>query len=140
MSINTTESTPAIEVPEAFLEAYITAALWSSTYEDADGDTQNMDDGEYDLAEETRTAMRRDCEEWFRHCQQSDLPPVPEYDDPEYSDDEKSGHDLWLTRNGHGAGYWDRDLGELGDKLTEAAEALGGRDLYVGDDGHIYQS
>lgn len=24
--------------------------------------------------------------------------------------DEQIGHDLWLTRGGHGAGFWDRDL------------------------------
>ena len=24
------------------------------------------------------------------------------------------GHDLWLTRNGHGAGFWDRGLGAQG--------------------------
>jgi len=32
--------------------------------------------------------------------------------------DEQIGHDLWLTRGGHGAGFWDRDLPN-GDKLTE---------------------
>lgn len=33
-------------------------------------------------------------------------------------DEEQIGHDFWLTRNGHGAGFWDRDLGEIGEKLT----------------------
>lgn len=28
------------------------------------------------------------------------------------------GHDLYLTSAGHGVGFWDRDLGELGDKLS----------------------
>jgi len=37
-------------------------------------------------------------------------------------DDDQVGHDLWLTRRGHGAGFWDRGLGDIGDKLTEAAE------------------
>jgi len=32
--------------------------------------------------------------------------------------DEQIGHDLWLTRGGHGAGFWDRGLPN-GDKLTE---------------------
>ena len=30
-------------------------------------------------------------------------------------------HDYWLTRNRHGAGFWDRGLGDLGDRLTELA-------------------
>lgn len=49
----------------------------------------------------------------------------------------KLGHDLWLTRNGHGAGYWDRGLGEIGTELTKAAKALGSQDLYVAD-GYIH--
>lgn len=35
------------------------------------------------------------------------------------------GHDFWLTRNGHGAGFWDRDLGALGDTLSKIAESFG---------------
>ena len=37
------------------------------------------------------------------------------------------GHDLWLTRNGHGAGFWDRkelEEGDLGDKLTAIAKGM----------------
>lgn len=38
------------------------------------------------------------------------------------------GHDLWLTRQHHGTGFWDRDelkANGLGDKLTEVAHAMG---------------
>lgn len=52
--------------------------------------------------------------------------------------DDYNGHDFWLTRNRHGVGFWDRDLGEVGDRLTKAAHACGEVDLYVGDDGRIY--
>jgi hypothetical protein len=48
------------------------------------------------------------------------------------------GHDFWLTRNGHGAGFWDRGLGEVGDELTAMAKPYGGCDLYAGDDGRLY--
>ena len=48
------------------------------------------------------------------------------------------GHDLWLTRNRHGAGFWDRGQGELGDLLTKWAHAEGEANLTVGDDGMIY--
>jgi hypothetical protein len=47
------------------------------------------------------------------------------------------GHDLWLTQNHHGAGFWDRGLGELGDELTTAAHAEGSADLYVDDEGWL---
>ncbi|MEK6828593.1 MAG: hypothetical protein AABY15_00565 [Nanoarchaeota archaeon] len=48
------------------------------------------------------------------------------------------GHDLWLTRNGHGAGFWDRGLGEVGDQLTAIAKEMGTKTLYRGDDGQIH--
>jgi hypothetical protein len=48
------------------------------------------------------------------------------------------GHDFWLTRNGHGAGFWDRQLGELGQQLTDASKAYSGLDLYLGDDSLVY--
>ena len=52
-------------------------------------------------------------------------------------DASSAGHDFWLTRNHHGAGFWDRGLGEVGRKLTEAAHVYGDYDLYVGDDGKV---
>ncbi len=52
----------------------------------------------------------------------------------------KAGHDFWLTRERHGAGFWDEGLGSIGDRLTEAAHAYGSFDLYVGDDGMIHGS
>jgi hypothetical protein len=52
--------------------------------------------------------------------------------------DEQLGHDIILTANHHGAGFWDRGLGEVGDALTSIAHGLGGYDLYVGDDGKLY--
>lgn len=52
------------------------------------------------------------------------------------------GHDYLLTRDGHGAGFWDCGLGELGDYLTEIAESNGGSEradgsLQVTADGEI---
>lgn len=51
---------------------------------------------------------------------------------------EQIGHDLWLTRNHHGAGFWDRGLGEIGDLLTTEAHRLAECYLYEGDDGCLY--
>ena len=36
-----------------------------------------------------------------------------------------AGHDFALTRNGHGTGFWDRGLGEMGDMLTEECKPYG---------------
>lgn len=50
------------------------------------------------------------------------------FDDSQGYPEEYAGHDFWLTRCGHGCGYWDRGLGELGDRLTEAAKGYGSPD------------
>lgn len=48
------------------------------------------------------------------------------------------GHDIWLTRSGHGAGFWDRGLGEIGDKLSDIASDMGEKSLFWGEDGKIH--
>lgn len=53
-------------------------------------------------------------------------------------DPEQAGHDLWLTRNHHGTGFWARGLGEAGDILDRVAKEMGEQYAYVGDDGWIY--
>jgi len=51
----------------------------------------------------------------------------------------KGCHDFWLTRNGHGAGFWDGDWDdETGKRLTTISKKYVEIDLYVGDDGKIY--
>lgn len=47
-----------------------------------------------------------------------------------YPSDDYAGHDLYLTRNGHGAGFWDRDYSdgparEALMRMDEHARALG---------------
>lgn len=54
--------------------------------------------------------------------------------------DSQIGHDFILTRNGHGAGFWDRGLGDRGDRLSDAAKVYGSIDAYIGDDGKVYFS
>jgi len=92
-----------------------------------------------DIAPETRKAMEKDCEKFIAENEAA----LGDYAEiigshPEYTESEKAGHDFWLTRNGHGAGFWDRGIGETGDTLTKASEGFGGVDLYVGDDGKLY--
>jgi len=47
------------------------------------------------------------------------------------------GHDFWLTRNGHGTGFWDRDLGDVGEKLSKIATSMGEKNLFWDDEGKI---
>ena len=51
----------------------------------------------------------------------------------------QAGHDFWLTRNGHGAGFWDGDWEESkGERLTASSKAFGEFNLHPGDDGKLY--
>jgi hypothetical protein len=47
------------------------------------------------------------------------------------------GHDVWLTRNGHGAGFWDRDMGDMGERLSEVARSLGEATSWVDEGGTV---
>lgn len=50
------------------------------------------------------------------------------------------GHDIWLTRNHHGTGFWDRGYPDgIGERLTALAQGMGEVSLVLGDDGLIYQ-
>jgi hypothetical protein len=48
---------------------------------------------------------------------------------------DSAGHDYALTRNGHGAGFWDRGLCDIdrdyGEELSDAARSYGGRMITV---------
>lgn len=43
------------------------------------------------------------------------------------------GHNFWLSRQGHGTGFWDRGWGEVGDTLHAAAKTFGKVYIYVHD-------
>jgi hypothetical protein len=118
---------------DKMVDAYIECALWSSTnFTSEDDDGTPFDDGygPDDIAPETVAAFYEDCEA-FATANADDLATMSP---------EQAGHDFWLTQNRHGAGFWDRGLGAVGDRLTAAAHAYGSVDLYVGDDGKVYAS
>ncbi|MBP7280327.1 MAG: hypothetical protein KBA66_02035 [Leptospiraceae bacterium] len=49
------------------------------------------------------------------------------------------GHDLWLTRNSHGAGFWDRGYDKkISNLLTNAALSLGRCEVEAGDEGWLH--
>lgn len=114
---------------DAFTLAYIQAALWSST--DYAGHPLDKSFTAEDIAPETLLRMSQDCAQFQRGNRGYLIDRDAAF----------GGHDFWLTRNGHGAGFWDGDWPELDAKhLTRAAHAFGSFDLYVGDDGRVYGS
>jgi hypothetical protein len=121
---------------DQILSGYLEAMLWSST--DMDEGNKNLDD-KYDvedISDELEAASIKDIETFLKKAEEKGV-DLSKYNNSQI------GHDLWLTRAGHGAGFWDGDYkldedGKDGDILTEIAEALGNREPYVGDDGKIY--
>ena len=118
------------------LASYLGTALWSST-----GDDDEPLDNEfsiYDFDEEAMASASGDVEKFIAPLPRADEGPSESF---ERQDIEKVMHDFWLTRNGHGAGFWDGDYPEaLGALLTVLAEKFGDTDIYVGDDGKLYFS
>lgn len=95
-----------------FFRAYIEAVYFTET-----GET-DQPESDADLTHEFLRQSAMDCDRFFnvygeligRHRI------------------EKAGHDFWLTRNGHGVGFWDRPEiygREFSDELTRAAEFAG---------------
>lgn len=112
----------------AFTRGYVEAAMWTLTNDNG----ESLDDlGLHDIAEDTLAQAEADCRA-FQTANQADL-------DATGADDAQHGHDFWLTRNRHGAGFWDRGYGHSGRRLTNAAHAAGNVDWCVGDDGRVYQ-
>lgn len=134
------DNLPQVSTPlqlDTFTRAYIECALWSSSDDDDTPLDESYDID--DLAPATLADIAEDCRQF--QADNAEL-LAQAYDlyshNPEWLHDEQAGHDFWLTRNGHGAGFWDRGLGDVGTRLTDAAHAWGSSDLYVGDDGLIY--
>ncbi len=127
------------EQVDEFTLAYIEAALWSTNDESDESGGEPLDSnyGIDDLDPETLAKMADDC----RRFQEENAADLALYDHPQWTAAELGGHDLWLTRNGHGCGFRDRTdclPKEARDRLTAAAGKAGERHLYVGDDGMIY--
>lgn len=124
-----------------FTIAYIECMLWSSNDESTPEGGEPLDKN-YDISDIASEAMVKIVADCARFQQENAaLLAEAEYKGSrsrEWSKEELAGHDFWLTRVGHGAGFWDRDLGEVGDKLTEAAKNFGEVWPCVGDDGKIY--
>jgi len=122
----------ADQMEQIFLDGYLECALWSSI-DNATGEPLDENHGMDDIDPQTLEDLKREALQFFNDNIEliNDTPDGYSYG--------HAGHDLWLTRNGHGAGFWDGDAGRSGDALTSKAEALGEIDLYIGDDGLIYK-
>ena len=100
-----------------FIMGYMKCAVWS----------EELQEPSLDFSSETRDRIIDDCLAFLEKAQ--DLIPNDKWT--------QAGHDFWLTRNGHGTGFWDRPEiygKENIQKLTEISESFGNYDLIVDDE------
>ena len=112
-------------------KAYVECALWSSL----DNDDLPLDDRFCleDIDGESQEEIVYDIYGFLCVLQEQNIPWRDEWTLEEF------GHDFWLTRNGHGTGFWDRGR-SLGGVLTKWAKVFGEQYLYVGEYGELHVS
>lgn len=115
-----------------FLSGYAYAILWANAY---------RYEGEEMVLDEDATYAYHSPGKWWEDCG-IDLDDAREFFHAHWpvlwdlgkDDFAQHGHDFALTRNGHGAGFWDRGYGEVGERLTESAKVYGEHSV-ITDDG-----
>lgn len=100
---------------EDFIQGYLECAEWCGLDEE---DRESFRETEFvRWSDEAYYGAFKDCAD-FVGSNMEDLHGL---------DCSKTGADFWLTRCGHGAGFWDRGLGARGERLTKAAHIYGER-------------
>lgn len=110
---------------QEFEKAFIAALLWSSTMDD-ETPFDEIGSGIADFDLESAERLRQECRSFLAQAGERIQPG-------QYS---QAGHDFALTRNHHGAGFWDRAevYGKKNaNKLTELAHTFMELNLYTND-------
>ncbi len=127
---------PFIQALDRMAYGYLIGLLWSTNDESTPSGGNPLDEtfSPEDMTDEFWLQTRQDV--WkFVEAEKEGYWRV---------DPNRAGIDLWLTRAGHGAGFWDGDwdrmCGEgVGDYLTKIVnDTFESVDVYVGDDGELY--
>ena len=109
---------------DTVVQHYITALLWSETADSG----EPLDSTDYELSQAAINTAEGDCESFL----EVHAALVAEL--PDWYTAAQLGHDFLLTRNGHGVGFWDRGLGDLGQQLTAAAQSYGTIHAFINGD------
>lgn len=131
LQIGTAEAAAVFNDLPAFTRGYIESMFFTNCSSPDDGELENATFA--DLATETLDQIKADCSTFEKtHA----LLLESAYEHGDYGP-ESAGRDFWYTRNGHGVGFWDRGLGEIGDTLADACRHTE-ISPYLGDDGKVY--
>lgn len=102
---------------DSFFEAYLTAALWSTT--DDNGEPLDTNHTIADIDPDCASILKAHALSfWSRMWYYLD------HEEPKFTSDvvTQAGHDFWLTQNGHGAGFWDGGWPKYGKSLSDLAK------------------
>lgn len=124
---------------EAFVRSYIGTVLqdFQLTLRD-EGNDIDLDMGNID--QHTLAKMKAEATVFWNRNGPYILAREENNDRGEWNIAERAASDFWLTRNGHGAGFWDRPelWGPYTDRFTKDSEWFGNCDLYLGDEGKVH--
>lgn len=125
------------EMVEAFVEALLWAGLdWDNVKPEGTEDNPIPLDENYDADDvhpDALSEIRHDCESFYEaHACILDWIRTRGLMSQWYSPGQ-CGHDFYLTREHHGAGFWDRGLGVLGEILTHDCKPYGAVEHYILD-------
>lgn len=120
---------PTLTDVEDIARGYAHAATWADLHIESRPDELGSAAYEYgldEIDEEGQRRIRQLCFD-FALANEADVDAYMERITPHHdcTTGEQVGHDLYLTAVGHGAGFWDRGLGELGERLTTASKGYG---------------
>lgn len=129
-----------VDVAE-FISGYIAAMLCGSNdwSDESGGQPLDANYSDDDLTDDARDRCETECKAFLYRIGYM-------IDDAQFTGNRHdggslaayAGHDFWLTRCGHGAGFWDGDWSDpAGDVLTNAAKAFGELFPYVTARGKI---
>lgn len=109
---------------DTVVDHYLIAALWT----EGDGELDGFSIRQIDSA--SRAQVKKDIEAFLSKATQQGI-------NTSAWNDEQLGHDFWLTRNGHGAGFWDRGHEPAGRQLSDICRAFPARHVFVTDAGAL---
>lgn len=114
-----------------FIDGYAASVVWTAHIADDDGEVWFLEELPYITDDDLEDATHRiktdpgvtqDCERFIADNYDTLEALIENGTCPGW---DYHGHDFHLTRDHHGAGFWDRGYGTAGDLLTQRADEFG---------------